>query len=217
VKCWWKQHVPLKSWYPTTTLHAVTTYKASTWRWRQLGPLKGWYSTKALRGVTTQTTIIGSWISLSYRYFTYQYNTLYASLSLAFRPIHLSPVSVVVYMELSHKYMVRIAHLHITILRKCSGFLSRVSMTICMSKYFMSNMLSSPSVAIIKILLQQVKVSDILNKKNHIMYLSLSLTSSSLHQRLLMFTNLRLKHKEQFLVLGSQFPLQVFTSPQFSC
>jgi hypothetical protein len=27
----WRQHVPLKRWYPTTTLHGVTTQKTSTW------------------------------------------------------------------------------------------------------------------------------------------------------------------------------------------
>jgi hypothetical protein len=28
----WRQHEPLKCWYPTTTLHGVTTQKTSTWR-----------------------------------------------------------------------------------------------------------------------------------------------------------------------------------------
>jgi len=27
----WRQHGPLKRWYPTTTLHGVTTQKTSTW------------------------------------------------------------------------------------------------------------------------------------------------------------------------------------------
>jgi hypothetical protein len=27
----WRQHEPLKCWYPTTTLHGVTTQKTSTW------------------------------------------------------------------------------------------------------------------------------------------------------------------------------------------
>jgi hypothetical protein len=50
---------PLKRWYPTTTLHGITTQKNSTWniwRWRQYGPLKRWYPTTKLHGVTTQKT-----------------------------------------------------------------------------------------------------------------------------------------------------------------
>jgi len=27
----WRQHGPLKRWYPTTTSHGVTTHKLSTW------------------------------------------------------------------------------------------------------------------------------------------------------------------------------------------
>jgi hypothetical protein len=55
----WRQHGPLKRWYPTTTLHGVTTPKTS-WRWRQHGPLKRWYLNTTLHGVTTQKT--STWI-----------------------------------------------------------------------------------------------------------------------------------------------------------
>jgi hypothetical protein len=44
----WRQHGPPKRWYPTTTLHSVTT-----WRWRQHGPPKRWYPTTTLHSVTT--------------------------------------------------------------------------------------------------------------------------------------------------------------------
>jgi len=27
----WRQHEPLKHWYPSTTLHSITTQKNSTW------------------------------------------------------------------------------------------------------------------------------------------------------------------------------------------
>jgi len=30
--CRWRQHGPLKHWYPTTTLYGVTTPKTSTWK-----------------------------------------------------------------------------------------------------------------------------------------------------------------------------------------
>jgi hypothetical protein len=30
----WREHGPLKSWYPTTTLHGVTTQKTSTWNFK---------------------------------------------------------------------------------------------------------------------------------------------------------------------------------------
>jgi len=42
-----RQQGPLRSWYPSTTLHCVTTQNTSTWwRWRQRGPLERWYPTK---------------------------------------------------------------------------------------------------------------------------------------------------------------------------
>jgi len=47
----WGQHGPPKRWYPTTSIHDVTT-----WRWRQHGPPKRWYSTTTLHGVTTKKT-----------------------------------------------------------------------------------------------------------------------------------------------------------------
>jgi hypothetical protein len=46
----WRHH-----WYPTTQ-HNDTTQKTSTWRWRQHGPPKWWYPTTTLHGVTTQKT-----------------------------------------------------------------------------------------------------------------------------------------------------------------
>jgi len=30
-RCRWRQHGPLKRWYPTTTLHGMTSQKISTW------------------------------------------------------------------------------------------------------------------------------------------------------------------------------------------
>jgi len=38
---------------PTITLHDVTTQKTSIWRFRQHGPLKRWYPTTTIHGVTT--------------------------------------------------------------------------------------------------------------------------------------------------------------------
>jgi hypothetical protein len=35
----WRQHGPLKLWYPTTTLYGVTTQKTSTWN---ITAVKGW-------------------------------------------------------------------------------------------------------------------------------------------------------------------------------
>jgi len=44
----WRQKGPPKCWYPTASLHSVTT-----WRWNQKGPPKRSYPTASLHSITT--------------------------------------------------------------------------------------------------------------------------------------------------------------------
>jgi hypothetical protein len=57
----WRQRGLPKRWYPTTTLHGITTQTTTTWRWRQHEPPKRRYPTTTLHGITTQTTTTWRW------------------------------------------------------------------------------------------------------------------------------------------------------------
>jgi hypothetical protein len=67
----WRQHGPLECWYPTTTLHGVTTQKMEA-AWTS----ETWYPTTTLHGVTTQK-VKAAWTSemlVSYHNTTLRHN-----------------------------------------------------------------------------------------------------------------------------------------------
>jgi hypothetical protein len=45
---------------------------SSRWRWRQHGPPKCWYPTKSLHGVTTQKAVTGIFITVKTSHLTYK-------------------------------------------------------------------------------------------------------------------------------------------------
>jgi hypothetical protein len=58
----------LISYHSTSRHHDPEDLDTSPWRWRQHGPLKRWYPTTELHGITTQKTLI--WIFTTVELFT---------------------------------------------------------------------------------------------------------------------------------------------------